>query len=160
MTLTSRQMSTFLMWTFFPVLALAFVVLPLLNVLDYARARAWVTAPAVIATVSGQPGATSCALSYTYEVNGQAYQGSKVSFVSSGVSVGRKPAGCILLEQHGYPGEGDAVQVKYDPAHPDRSVYLDVFPAMSVWSVLICAVFVGVVILAVRPPGRPAATTS
>lgn len=160
MTVTSRQMTTFLMWTFIPVLALAFVVLPLLNVVDYVRARSWVAAPAVIETVSGQPGATSCAVSYAYEVNGQAYRGSKVSFVSSGVSVGRKPAGCILLEQHGYPGKGDVVQVKYDPGNPDRSVYLDVFPAMSVWSVLIFAVFVGVVVLAVRPPGRPGSTSS
>lgn len=51
---------------------------------------------------------------------------------------------CILLAEQGIPERGDVIKIKYNPGAPQESVFIDVFPTASMWTVIYTNIGFGV----------------
>lgn len=112
---------------------------------EYYEIKSWSSAPAVVEKFTH--GNRRCNLIYRYTVEDREYEGNRIAIVSSGVSTHGRQHQCRMLARHELPEKGDIIQVKYDPDDPARSVYLDSFPTLALWSIL---GFSGVVFLLAR----------
>lgn len=135
--------------------ALAFLVMPAQAVLAYAQHRTWVPTTATVTHADGPPQfarttaratrriPTDCGLQYAYTVRGRTYAAERIGFEAPGILSGPAPTPCAVFRTRPYPEVGQRLPIRYDPAHPQRAVYLPAFPRTTVLSSLGVLAFLG-----------------
>ncbi|THF68863.1 DUF3592 domain-containing protein [Deinococcus sp. Arct2-2] len=114
---------------------LSFIVSPFIGMRSYWTAVNWPPTTAIVERASLPANLHSgtmrnpqtCEFSYRYSVGGQEFQSGRAGFDddSSGTSLDPR---CRVLADHGLPRVGDRITVLYPLKHPERAVYLRVFP--------------------------------
>lgn len=141
-------------------------LLPSFGVLvTYRAAQSWPTTSAIVEgadlPVNWKSGTVRapiyCPFTYRYTVDDQQFRSDQVSF-DDGLNSTNLDHRCLLLVQQGFPEVGDRISIFYAPGHPQKAVYLRVFPSESLrqirFSGFVIAIMIALFVLGARQNRR------